>query len=284
MSAGGRRRGPRRRVLAVALLAALCSVGWGPATVRHVAWTAVDFFPPDLARQVRKNHERYDNGIRRGLQLPPAWRAGPPGHLGNALDQQVRKVAADLRAPVPLDELVEELGVLSVLVLDANDPLAVVHDDGRESAYAAAYQRYVDSVLDRLRLVYYGQSRDLIRRGGIDQTVVAAFRRSTSLYPFVGQEFHRGGELRDWRTLDDRAVTFGVAGVSLSRGLTDLANFAAFIWHQGGGLVPTPRPTPLGHVGPVITRPPLDGGFPEREKPGKGEPRMPRSSINVPPP
>jgi hypothetical protein len=264
-------------------MAAGLSVGWGPSTVRHVAWTAVDFFPPDLARQVHKHARRFDAGIKRGLRLPPAWRAGPPGSLGDALDQQVRQVAADLRAPVPLDDLVEELGVLAVLVLDANDPLAVVHDDPRESSYAASYQAYVDSSLNRLRLVFYGQSRDLITRGRIDQTVQAAFGRSNSLYPFVGQEFFRTGELRDWRSLDDRAVTFGVAGVALSRGMTDLANFAGFIWHQGGGMVPTPRPTPFGHVGPTITRS-LGGGFPERGKPGKGEPAMPESSINLPPP
>jgi hypothetical protein len=271
-------------VVAIALAAAACSVGWGPATVRHVAWTAVDFFPPDLARQVRKHHARYDAGIQRGLRLPPAWRAGPPGKLDKALDQQVREVAADLRKPVPLGDLVEELGVLAVLVLDANDPLAVAHDDSRESAYSGAYQRYVDSVLDRVRLVYYGQSRDLIARGRIDRTVEAAFHRSTSMYPFVGQEFYRTGELRDWRALDDRAVTFGVAGVSLSRGLTDLANFAGFIWRQGGGMVPTPRPTPLGHFGPVITRPPLGGGFPDRDTREKGQPAIPGSSIKLPPP
>jgi hypothetical protein len=272
-----------RAALAAVIMAAGLSVGWGSTTVRHVAWTAVDFFPPDLARQVRKHHKRFDAGIQRGLRLPPAWRAGPPGHLADALDQQVREVAADLRTPVPLDELVEELGVLAVLVLDSNDPLAVVHEDGRENAYSAAYQSYVDSILSRVRLVYYGQSRDLISRGRIDATVRAAFERSRSLYPFVGQEFYRTGELRDWRTLDDRAVTFGVAGVALSRGLTDYANFAGFIWKQGGGRVPTPRPTPLGHVGPTITTA-LEGGFPDRETRDKGEPAMPRSSINLPPP
>ena len=272
-----------RAALAAVIVAAGLSVGWGPATVRHVAWTAVDFFPPDLARQVRKHHKRFDAGVQRGLRLPPAWRAGPPGHLADALDQQVREVAADLRKPVPLEQLVEELGVLAVLVLDSNDPLAVVHDDGRENAYSAAYQSYVDSILGRVRLVFYGQSRDLITRGRIDTTVRAAFERSRSLYPFVGQEFYRTGELRDWRTLDDRAVTFGVAAVALSRGLTDYANFAGFIWKQGGGRVPTPRPTPLGHVGPTITTA-LEGGFPDRENRDKGEPVMPPSSINLPPP
>ena len=275
---GGRRGGS-----VLALLAALACIGWGGTTARHVAWTAVDFFPPDIARQVRKYHKRFDAGISRGLSAPPAWRAGPPGSLPMALDSQIRRCAADLRKPVPLEDLVEQIGVLAVMVLDANDPLAVTHEDEREAEYSKAYRSYVDSILNRVRLVYYGQDRALITGGAVDSTVAAALARSDSLYPFVGEEFYRTGQLRDWRTLDDRSVTFGVAGVSLSRALTDLANLVAFIWHQGGGQVPTPQPTPLGHVGPTITST-LDGGFPERDEPGRGIPAMPQSSINLPPP
>lgn len=274
----------RRSGLWLVLLAAATSIGWSGATARHVAWTAVDFFPPDFARQVRKYHKRFDAGISRGLAAPPAWRAGPPGSLPQALDSQVRRCAADLRKPVPLEDLVEEVGVLAVLVLDANDPLAVVHDDAREPEYSAAYRSYVDSILDRMRLVYYGQDRTLLKTGALGSTIEAALARSGSLYPFVGDEFYRTGELRSWRTLDDRSVTFGVAGVSLSRALTDLANLVALVWHKGGGQVPTPLPTPLGHVGATITKARLGGGFPERDEPGRGEPAMPKSRINLPPP
>jgi hypothetical protein len=274
----------RRGGLILALVAASLNMGWSGATARHVAWTAVDFFPPDFARQVRKYHKRFDAGITRGLAAPPAWRAGPPGSLPQALDAQIRRCAADLRKPVPLEDLVEEVGVLAVLVLDANDPLAVVHDDSREVEYSKAYKSYVDSILDRVRLVYYGQDRTLIKSGAYVATVDAALARSDSLYPFVGEEFFRTGELRDWRELDDRSVTFGVAGVSLSRALTDFANLVAFVWHRGGGMVPTPLPTPLGHVGPTITKSQLGGGFPERDEPGRGAPAMPRTKIKLPSP
>lgn len=280
MRFGNRRRGG----LLLVLVAAASSIGWSGATAGHVAWTAVDFFPPDFARQVRKYHKRFDAGIARGLAAPPAWRAGPPGSLQQALDAQVRRCAADLRKPVPLEDLVEEVGVLAVLVLDANDPLAVVHDDQREPQYSEAYRDYVDSIIDRVRLVYYGQDGDLIVNGTYGATVEAALARSNSLYPFVGEEFYRTGELRDWRTLDDRSVTFGVAGVSLSRALTDLANLVGFVWSRGGGQIPTPLPTPAGHVGPTITKSRLGGGFPERDKRGRGEPAMPKSRITLPPP
>jgi hypothetical protein len=272
----------RRAVLATA--AAFLSIGWSGTTVSHVAWKAVDFIPPDLARQIYRHDDRFNAGIRRGMASPPAWRAGPPGKLQQALEAQVAQCVADLRTPVPLGDLVEELGVLAVLVLDANDPLAVAHEDNREAAYAEAYQLYVDSILGRVKLVYYGQDLDLIRGGTVVTAAVNdALERSASLYPFVGQEFYRTGELRTWQSLDDRAVTFGVAGVTLSRGLTDFANFAAYIWRQGGGQVPPSRPTPLGHQGPTITRT-LDGGFPERDRPQSGKPAMPNSGLRLPPP
>lgn len=276
-------RSVRSHRVALAIAAAILSIGWSETTIRHVAWKAVDFVPPDLARQIYRHDDRFNAGIRRGVAAPPAWRAGPPGQLLQALDAQVARCAADLRQPVPLADLVEELGVLAVLVLDANDPLAVVHDDHREAAYAQAYQQYVDSILARVKLVYYGQDIDLIRGGAVTPTLDAAVTRSTTLYPFVGQEFYRTGELRDWKSLDDRAVTFGVAGVSLSRGLTDFANFASFVWRLGGGQVPARKPTPFGHKGPTITRT-LDGGFPERDQPPKGKPAMPNSGLKLPPP
>jgi hypothetical protein len=243
----------------------------------------VEFFPGDLQRQVRLHHKRYDAGIQRGLQAPPSWRATTPGSLTMALEDQVRVCATGLRQPVPLADLVEEIGVLAVRVLDAADPLAVSHEDPREPSYAGAYQAYVDSVRPRVRLVFYGQDEALIYQRAVSSAVSGAVQRGRALYPYVGQEFFRTGELRDWRNIDDRSVAFGVAAISLSRGLTDLANFASYVWYYGGGQVPTPRPTPLGHVGPTVTLS-LDGGFPDRDRPTRGAPAMPKGSLVLPPP
>jgi hypothetical protein len=274
-------RSPSR--LAVTLgLAAVC-IGWSADTIRSVAWSSVQFFPDDLRRQVLRHHLRFDAGIERGLAAPPSWRAAAPGSLDKALEAQLDLCGRSLRQPVPLDDLVEEIGVLAVRVLDAADPLAASHADPREPRYAAAYAAYVDSVRDRLRLVYYGQDSAL--SGELDPAVSVAgvLERSRSLYPYVGEEFYRTGALRDWRSIDDRSVAFGVTAISLSRGLTDLANFTTSIWRLGGGQVPTPRPTPMGHVGPTVTLS-LQGGFPDRARPAVGAPAMPRSSLALPPP
>jgi hypothetical protein len=276
-------RGKRSRAVVVALVAAAVSIGWSDTTTRWAAWSAVEFFPPDLARHVRKNHRRFEAGLSRGLQAPPSWRAGPPGKLREALEAQAIHCAEALLEPVPLDDLVEELGVLAVLALDANDPLAVSHGDPREPQYAAEYWRYVDDIRGRVRLVYYGRDPRLAGDGPA-ATVHAAITRSDALYPYIGDEFFRTGSLRSWRTFDDRSVAFGVAAVSLSRGLTDVANLAQYVWMRGGGRLPPPRPTPSGHVGPTVTLvPELEGGFPGRDRPG-GAPALPRSELVLPPP
>ncbi len=279
---GARARTSRLRAVLVCALAA-ANLGWSDATVRWVAWSAVEFFPLDFQRQVQRHHRRYDAGIARGLAAHPSWRAGEPGNLQQALEAQVLGCARALRAPVRLEDLVEEIGVLAVRTLDAADPMAVEHVDPEEPRYGAAYLEYVDSIRDRVRLVYYGQDRRLIFEHDVSSAVAAALRRSSALYPYIGEEFFRTGSLRDWRVFDDRSVAFGVAAISLSWGLTDLANFTAYVWHYGGGLVPTPRPTPLGHVGPTITLP-LGGGFPDRQQPGRGAPVLPQSKIRLPPP
>jgi hypothetical protein len=280
-----RQAGSRRAVLRILAPCALAlvNIGWSDATVRWVAWSAVEFFPTDFQSHVRRHHARYDAGIRRGLSAPPSWRAGAPGNLEQALESHVVHCAQALREPIPLADLVEEIGVLAVRVLDASDPLAVAHDDPREPRYASAFLAYVDTLHDRMRLVYYGQDEGLIYSHDIGPAVTNAMSRSVELYPRVGEEFFRTGTLRDWRTLDDRSVAFGVAAISLSWAMTDLANFTSYVWHHGGGRIPTPRPTPLGHVGPTLTLP-LGGGFPEREAPGRGAPALPPSRIQLPPP
>lgn len=288
MSAGpvaSRRRRAAGILRGLALVAlTLLSAGWSAPTIRYVSWSAVEFFPPDLRRHVRRHHRRFDAGIERGLQAPPAWRAGPPGRVREALLAHAQSCSDDLRRPVPLEELVEELGVLAVHVLDANDPLAIGHGDPREPQYAAAFDQYVDSIRGRVRLVYYGQDAELIRLGHVEPAVARALERSRSMYPFVGDEFFRTGSLRDWRQIDDRSVAFGVAAVSMSRALTDLANFTAHVWHGGGGAVPPPRPTPEGHVGPTVTlAPALEGGFPDRER-KVGRPVIPGSTLRLPDP
>ena len=270
------------RIVFVVIAAAL-SIGWSEGAVRHVAWSAVDFFPSDLERHVRLNHRRYDQGIKRGMQAPPSWRAGSPGSLAAALETQIDRCASALKKPVPLGDLVEELGFLSVLVLDANDPLAVIHADHREPQYSGGYRSYVDTILARMRLVYYGQDRDLMLGLGSGPTIQRAFLRSEELYPFIGDEFYRTGTLRNWKSFDDRSIAFGVAAVSLSRAMTDITNFSIYVWKQGGGAVPTPRPTPVGHTGPTVILA-LDGGFPENEVNGRGAPVMPRSNLQLPPP
>jgi hypothetical protein len=280
-----RTKGGRRAWLKVLVSCALAAVnlGWSDATVRWVAWSAVEFFPTDFQSHVRRHHARYDAGIRRGLSAPPSWRAGAPGNLEQALESHVVHCAQALRQPIPLEDLVEEIGVLAVRILDASDPLAVEHGDPLEPRYAGAYVAYVDTIRDRMRLVYYGQNERLIYHHDVTGAVATAMSRSAELYPRVGEEFFRTGSLRDWRTFDDRSVTFGVAAISLSWALTDLANFTSYVWHYGGGQIPTPRPTPIGHVGPTVTLP-LGGGFPERDTPARGAPAMPPTRIQLPPP
>jgi len=269
--------------MTLVLCAAAMSIGWSHATIRHVSWATVDFFPPDLERQVRKHHRRFDAGIKRGVESPPSWRAGQPGVLDKALDAQVQLCAEALRKPVPLGDLVEELGVLAVRVADANDPLAVVHTDPREPRYSGDFQRYADTMVARVRLVYYGPDAELRGPDDMAAMIRRTMDRSGSLYPYVGMEFFRTGKLQSWRDFDDRSIAFGVTAVSLSRGLTDLANLSAFIWRQGGGFVPPPRPTPEGHVGATITIRALEGGFPNR-KTSAGNPAMSGTGLVLPPP
>ncbi len=79
---------PARHRVVLAVAAAVLSIGWSETTVRHVAWKAVDFVPPDLARQIHRHEDRFNAGIRRGWRLR---RHGAPGLRANCLRRSKRR-------------------------------------------------------------------------------------------------------------------------------------------------------------------------------------------------
>ena len=244
--ATGRRRG---RCLALLAFAAALSAmpaplaAWSPSTQVSIARTAARLAPPDLARQIEHRSDRFREGVLAPFSetaIERHYRNRDRGALDATLADEVAAAIAALRQPAPFDEVVYRLGRVAHWVGDANNPLNAAGDDPAEGRYFADWLRYADSARPRFEPVFYlgeptvGSDRDL--RG----LVLRALQRGRAFYPRVGDEYRRIGYAAGVHGFDDRSTAFGVAAVSYSHAISDLARVMRYIWLAGGGGDPRP--------------------------------------------
>src|ERR1044072_1534305 len=190
------------------------------------------------ARQIEHRTARFREGVLAPFQegVPERhYRNRDRGALDSALPDEVAAAAAALRDPASFDDVAYRLGRIAHWVGDANNPLNAAGDDPAEARYFADWLRYADSARPRFAPVFYlgeptiGSDRDL------RQLTLRALQRGRDLYPRVGDEYRRINYGPGTRGFDDRSTAFGVAAISFSHAITDVARVLRYVWLAGGG-------------------------------------------------
>ena len=244
IAAGRRLPGVRHLAcLAVAVATAFASpaAAWGPESQVTIAREAASLAPPDLQRQLEKHAARLAEGARapfQGTAPERHYRNRSGGSLDSAVMEEVRAAIAALRQPAPFEDVVYRLGVLGHYVADANNPLNASGDDPDEARYFADYLRYARSAEGRFALVFYAGEPMVETENDVRLLVLRALQRGRQLYPLVGAEYRRIGYGSGTARFDDRSTAFGVAAVSFSHAVSDLARVLRYVWLQGGGADP----------------------------------------------
>ena len=228
-------------MLATAALAAAPAAAWGPESQVTIAREAARVAPPDLQRQLERHAKRLGEGALapfQGTAPERHYRNRDTGALEVAVLEEVRAAIAALRQPAPFEEIVHRLGVVSHYVADANNPLNSSGDDAEEARYFADYLRYSQSAEKRFALVFYAGEPAVETENDVRLLVLRALHRGRQLYPLVGAEYRRIGFAQGVQRFDDRSTAFGVAAVSFSHAVSDLARVLRYVWLQGGGADP----------------------------------------------
>jgi hypothetical protein len=233
----------RNHLLALAACALLCAAAparaWTPATQLVIGREAAALAPPDLARQIHKHKNVFEEGL-----LAPFQDSDPGRHMKNpdgsgSLDRvlavEVQAAIDDIRQHRPFEQVVRRLGVISHYMADANNPLATSGVDADEGRYFVDYLRYAESAEPRFPLVFYGASPGLERQRDLTPLLNQALRRGRDLYPLIGREYRRIGFASGRGRFDDRSSAFGVASISFSHAVTDVAQALRYIWLVAGG-------------------------------------------------
>jgi hypothetical protein len=219
--------------LAVALLflsIALPGMAWTRAADQRIAAKSASLAPEDLRLIINKFNDEYLRGIDDALATE-----GTDIHrrkLRERIVEQTHTIVTMIHANQPMSGVVRQLGVLSHLVGDANNPFHIGDDDAEERA---DFEQYFERRLARFSPMFYGFERNFVLSAYLDKI----FARTTGYTPLMAEEYGRG----NGATFDDRSTAFGVASVCYSHAITDNVNFYYFIWRTAGGSVRAPNAT-----------------------------------------
>jgi DNA-binding FrmR family transcriptional regulator len=212
---------------AVALLflsIALPAMAWTRAADQRIAAKSAQLAPPDLQLLITKYNTEYLRGVDEALATE-----GTDIHrrrLRERIEAQTRGIVQMIRTNQPMSAVVSQLGNLSHLVGDANNPFHIGDDDAEEHA---DFEAYFERRLARFAPVFYGLDRNFALSTYLDRM----FKRTTKFSPLLAEEYAHGSGA----TFDDRSTAFGVASVCYSHAITDTVNLYYFIWKAAGGSV-----------------------------------------------
>jgi hypothetical protein len=205
-------------------LATMPSMAWTRAADMRIAAKSAALAPPDLQLLLAKYNSEYLHGVDDALASE-----GTDIHrrrLRERIEAQTRGIVQMIRTNQPMSAVVGQLGNLSHLVGDANNPFHIGDDD---AAAHADFEHYFERRLARFSPVFYGVDPNFTLNKYLDRM----FTRTTSLGPLMAEEYGRGSGA----TFDDRSTAFGVASVCYSHAITDTVNLYYYIWKSAGGSV-----------------------------------------------
>lgn len=227
--------------LALALLFAAPTtlLAWTPGTQTVIAREAARLSPPDLARQIDKHRKVFEAGVLDPFNDSDAGRhmknPDGSGSLDRVALEEVQGAVEAIRSHQVFEEIVRRLGRVSHFVADADNPLASSGADPGEGRYFVDFLRYAETAEPRFPLVFYGVIPGLEGRKDVSPLLAEALRRGRQLYPVVGREYQRIGFASGIGRFDDRSTAFGVASLSFSHAVTDVALVFRWIWITAGG-------------------------------------------------
>lgn len=231
---------------------------WTPRNQVEIGVSAAQLAPPDLVRQIAKHRMEFQRGVlapfRDGEAMRHVQNPDGSGQLEAVIAYEIDGAVQAIRSYQPFEEIVYRLGVVAHYVADASNPLNTSSADSEEGRYFADYASYAESAAPRFQPVFYGLRPELEAASDLSALVTQALERGRSFYPLLGQEYRRIGWASGRSNFDDRSTAFGVASLSFSHAVSDVAEALRFVWLKAGGADPRRVPR-RGEMVVLVPRP-----------------------------
>ena len=154
-----------KRVLPAILLFLVSSsaFAWTRGGDERIARKAGQLAPPDLRILIERFEPEYKQGQARAQSDEGSEshrNYAQSGRLRERIERETATAIAMIKSREPMSSVVEQLGVLSHFVADANNPFHTVNDDPNLEASHHDYEQYFERRLAKFPTVFYGLDRN----------------------------------------------------------------------------------------------------------------------------
>jgi hypothetical protein len=224
------------------VLATGSSWAWTDAARRRMADDAMKMTPPSLNVLL----ERYRTDLIHGM-LDPSKEEGSEEHrqrisggYGKAADllaARARQAIKIIGQPGRLKLAIYAMGTTAHFVADVNFPLNTGEGGAGDPVYYAPYEAYVEKMLRFFPVVLDKTPSEELAHNRLEDFGLAAARRAARFIPPIRSAYTPQGRPRSAAAFDERSLPFGVASLSYSQSVNDIARVWIYIWGQAGGEV-----------------------------------------------
>lgn len=244
---------------------------WTPLVRQRIVMDALKVAPPALARLMI----RHADSLMAGLDEAAAAAAHPqhaqpladsPDGAAAALAQTSRWAASAMDGHGRISAVIYRMGVVAHYAMDVSDPILSA-PEGAGGGFTADFSRYLESNVDRFPVVFYGYPDLSAERSDEPPEIadlaadgLAAAEKARSYFPHLSRAYAASGGSS--ARFDVRSIPFGVASISYSRAVTNVARAWLHTWRCVRGdisgtphLKGAPPPPPGFKIGTAPARP-----------------------------
>jgi len=230
-------------IVSASLLAAFASgpvLAWTEPARRRMVDDAMKMTPPSLNAIL----ERYRTDLIHGM-LDPAREekgeehrqrtTGPYGKAAAMIASRAAQAVTIIGQPGRLGLAVYAMGSAAHYVADVNFPLNTGEGGAGDAVFYEAYEAYVEKMLGRFPVVLDRKPSAELADHRLEDFGRAAALRSSRFLPPIRDAYTPDGKPRSASAFDERSLPFGVASLSYSQSVNDIARVWIHIWRQAGG-------------------------------------------------
>jgi hypothetical protein len=213
---------------------------WTDATRRKMLDDAVKMTPPALATIL----ERYRADLVHGMTDPLRDEAGPDhrqrvgGSYGRAAEMIARhgdQAVTIIGQPGRLRLAVYTLGTAAHYVADVNFPLNCGPGPVGDPVFYADYARYAEKMMRLYPVVLDKKESPELEKNRLADFGKAAALRSSRFVEAIRPAYTVDGKPVSRAAFDEKSIPFGVASLSYSQAVNDIARLWIVLWRRAGG-------------------------------------------------